>query len=465
MSEPSADLRRRLERAGELQLLRGLEALDAHARSAYLAELEALDWDEIEALRRLLAAPPGYTAGRVVPARAFPLERDAEQAAHAERARRAGEEWLRSGRVAALTVAGGQASRLGWEAPKGVFPIGPLSNWSLFEIFARKLRASGARYGFRPLWYVMTSPQNDAATRAFFAEHGHFGLSAEQLFFFPQSMLPALSPAGRVLRSATGRLFLAPTGHGGVLSALRRSGALEHAREHGIERFSYFQVDNPLVVPFDPLFLGLHRLEGARMSSKTVEKRDASEKVGVLAWREGQLVCIEYSDLPAELREAREPGGRLAFSAGSIALHILERDLVEELTARGLSLPWHLARKTMSVLDAEGRPVESSGIKFETFVFDALSFSPRSAVLEVERAREFSPVKNASGEDSPARARADISRLHARWAQAAGLRVPDSGEHGAPAIEIDPLFADDEETLRARLPCTPRRLRGGELYT
>ena len=88
------------------------------------------------------------------------------------RARAAGEEWLRSGTVAALTVAGGQASRLGWEAPKGVFPIGPLSGWSLFEIFARKLRASAARYGFRPQWYLMTSPQNDAQTRAFFESRG-----------------------------------------------------------------------------------------------------------------------------------------------------------------------------------------------------------------------------------------------------------------------------------------------------
>lgn len=465
MGQASADLRRRLERAGELQLLLGLEALSERERSAYLAELEALDWEEISGLRTLLSAPPVFAGGRLEPARAFPLRRDAAQAAHAQRARAAGEDWLRSGSVAALTVAGGQASRLGWDAPKGVFPIGPLSNWSLFEIFARKLRASGARHGFRPLWYVMTSPQNDAATRAFFAEHAHFGLDPAQLFFFPQAMLPALSPEGHVLRSAPGRLFLAPTGHGGVLSALRRSGALEHAREHGVQRFSYFQVDNPLVVPFDPLFLGLHRLDGARMSSKVVEKRDAAEKVGVLAWREGQLACIEYSDLPAELREAREPGGGLTYSAGSIALHVIERELVEELTGRGLSLPWHLARKTMSVLDHEGRPVETTGIKFETFVFDALGFSPRSAVLEVERAREFSPVKNQSGEDSPARARADIARLHGRWAEAAGLAVPGPGEHGAPAIEIDPLFADDEEMLRRRLPCTPRRVGGGEFYT
>jgi UDP-N-acetylglucosamine/UDP-N-acetylgalactosamine diphosphorylase len=458
MSELPAGLRARIERAGEAQLLEGFESLDAAARAAYAAELGALDWRAIAELRALLSSPPAPVEGPVEPARAFPLVRDAAEQAHAARARAAGEEWLRTGSVAALTVAGGQASRLGWDAPKGVFPIGPLSGWSLFEIFARKLRASGARYGFAPLWYVMTSPQNDVATRAFFAQHAWFGLERGAVFFFQQALLPALSPEGRVLRAAPGRLFLAPTGHGGVLGALRACGALEHARERGIERFSYFQVDNPLVVPFDPLFLGLHRLEGARMSSKVVEKRDAAEKVGVLAWQSGQLGCIEYSDLPAALREARDERGRLRFSAGSIALHVIERTLVEELTGAGLALPWHLARKQVSVLDAQGRPVEQTGVKFESFVFDALRFSPQSVVLEVERAREFSPVKNATGEDSPERARADISRLHARWLEAAGLSAP-------AALEIDPLFADDEHSLRARLPHSPRQVRGGHFYT
>ncbi len=458
MSELSAELRRRIERAGQAQLLEGLDSLTDAERAAYAAELAALDWDEIARLQRLLRTPPAQAQGEVEPARAFPLQRGPAEAALAARARAAGEEWLRSGSVAALTVAGGQASRLGWEAPKGVYPIGPLSGWSLFEIFARKLRASAARYRFRPLWYVMTSPQNDAQTRTFFEEQRWFGLDPARVFFFPQSMLPALSPEGRVLRAAPGRLFLAPTGHGGVLSALRGTGALEHAREHGVERFSYFQVDNPLVVPFDPLFLGLHRLEGARMSSKVVEKRDAAEKVGVLAWDQGKLGCIEYSDLPAALREARDAEGRLRFSAGSIALHVIERELVEELTGSGLSLPWHLARKQMSALDEQGRPAQLAGVKFESFVFDALGFSPRSAVLEVERAREFSPVKNATGEDSPAQAKADISRLHARWLAAAGVEAP-------PVLEIDPLFADDEHSLRARLPHVPRKVGEGDFYT
>jgi UDP-N-acetylglucosamine/UDP-N-acetylgalactosamine diphosphorylase len=458
MSELSAALRARVERAGEAQLLEGFESLPAALRAAYAAELAQLDWAALDGLRALLREPPTAVQGRPEPARAFPLARGPAEEALAARARVAGEEWLRSGCVAALTVAGGQASRLGWDAPKGVFPIGPLSGWSLFEIFARKLRASGARFSFRPLWYVMTSPQNDEHTRAFFEQHAWFGLEPGQVFFFRQSMLPALSPEGRVLRAAPGRLFLAPTGHGGVLSALRDSGALEHARAQGIQRFSYFQVDNPLVVPFDPLFLGLHRLEGARMSSKVVEKRDANEKVGVLAWQSGRLACIEYSDLPAELREARDERGRLRFSAGSIALHVIERELVEQLTGAGLALPWHLARKQVSVVDASGQPLETTGVKFESFVFDALRFSEKSAVLEVERAREFSPVKNAAGEDSPEQARADISRLHARWLAAAGLEAP-------AALEIDPLFADDEHSLRARLPHAPRLVRGGHFYT
>src|SRR5258707_856391 len=159
----------------------------------------------------------------------------------------------------------------------------------------------------------MTPEANDAATRPYFQEHGHFGPAPQGGFFLRQGMLPALDPEGRVLLAAPDRIFLAPNGHGGVLSALAQSGALADAARRGVTNFSYFQVDNPLARPADPLFLGLHALAGAQMSSKVVKKRDAAEKVGVIGRVGGRLSCIEYSDLPPDLREARGPGGELLF--------------------------------------------------------------------------------------------------------------------------------------------------------
>jgi len=228
----------------------------------------------------------------------------------------------------------------------------------------------------------------------------------------------------------------------------------------GVETISYFQVDNPLARMTDPLFLGLHAEEGAGMSTKVVPKRDPAEKVGVIGRVDGRMGCIEYSDLPEELRAARTPSGELLFNAGNIALHAIERAFVEELTRGGLQLPWHLARKSVRVVDEHGRPTEVAGTKFETFVFDALGRTETSVTLEVERSHEFSPVKNAEGEDSPQTSQRDLCRLFAGWARAAGAPLPPRDpELGEPRVEVDPLF----EEFVARTP-QPREAEGGHLY-
>lgn len=464
MAEREERLRAAAREAGQEHLFEGWGALDERARAAYLDQLEGLDFAQLPALRALLdAGGDGAAAPRLEAPAVFPLERDAALHEQAAAARRRGREELAAGRVGFVLVAGGQASRLGYDGPKGAFGIGPVSGRSLFEIHARRLRAVAQRHGVPAPWYVMTSPANDAQTRAFFEAHGWFGLPREDVFFFSQAMMPAVDLEGRVLRAGPGRLFLAPNGHGGSLAALRTSGALDDARRRGLTQLSYFQVDNPLALPADELFLGLHALAGAGMSSKVVEKRSAGEKVGVLGRIDGRMGCIEYSDLPAELREARDARGKLVFGAGNIALHALSLDFVADLTDGELKLPWHLARKAMKVWQ-DGAEREVQGVKFETFVFDALARSDASVTLEVERAREFSPVKNREGEDSPASTRADLTRLHADWVRAAGLPEPPVDEIGRPRVEVCPLLAQDEAEFVASGVRAPRVVDGGHLY-
>jgi UDP-N-acetylglucosamine/UDP-N-acetylgalactosamine diphosphorylase len=282
--------------------------------------------------------------------------------------------------------------------------------------------------------------------------------------FFTQAMLPALDERGRILMADATTPFFAPNGHGGVLSGLAESGALEHAARRGIEAFSYFQVDNPLARPADPLFLGLHAEAGAQMSSKFVRKRDAHEKVGVLGKVDGKLSCIEYSDLPEKLRETRDGAGELMFGAGNIALHVIDRAFVEELTRGGLRLPWHVARKSVEALDDSGARASRRAFKFETFVFDALAFAARSVTLEADRAAEFCPVKNAEGEDSPLTARAAQCDLHSGWVRRAGLPLPPPDAGGHHPVEVDPVLAEDMETFVAHAPRAPRVSDKGHFY-
>ncbi|MEZ5976202.1 MAG: UTP--glucose-1-phosphate uridylyltransferase [Planctomycetota bacterium] len=456
------ELRARFEAAGQGHLFQGLETLSPGDQDRFWSQLSQVDLDLVALHASLLKQSAAASApGRFEPPDTFPASPGPEQAPAAEAALETGAELLRAGKVGYVLVAGGQGSRLGFDGPKGIYPVGPLSRKSLFGWHAARLKAAAARYGCPVPWFIMTSAGNDAATREFFARQQHFGLPPDSIFFFEQAVIPALDGDGRIVRAAPGELFLAPNGHGGTLDALRRSGALDRCQALGIETLSYFQVDNPLARPADPLFLGLHKQSGAGMSSKVVAKTEPGEKVGVLGKVDGVLGCIEYSDLPADLRDARAGDGGLVFRAGNIAVHALQVDFVARLTESGLNLPWHLARKAMPGLDAAGQPSTVQGIKFETFIFDALAASPGSVTLEVRREEEFSPVKNAEGSDSPASCREHMTGLFASWADAAGFPQVPRDAAGVPLLEVDPVFAEDAAEFQARMPQDPIVHGGG----
>jgi UDP-N-acetylglucosamine/UDP-N-acetylgalactosamine diphosphorylase len=452
--------------ADQAHVLRFLENAEGTARDALQAQLEEVDLELLAELRALIASPArDEVPVRFEPPDLFPLERGPELQGRVESALERGEELLAAGRVGYVLVAGGQASRLGYDGPKGAYPVGPVTGRSLFEVHARRLLRASRGGSVRVPWYVMTSRTNDAQTREIFEQNDYYGLAREDVFFFSQDMLPALDEAGRILFANPDSLFLAPNGHGGVLMGLRSSGAVDDMRARGLEQLSYFQVDNPMVRPADPLFLGLHALAGAGMSSKVVAKEDPAEKVGVIGRVNGALGCIEYSDLPEPLRAAREPDGRLRFRAGNIAVHVLAVDFLDELTRGRLELPWHVARKKMKTVDEQGAPVERTGFKFEMFVFDALARSQASVTLEVDRASEFSALKNAQGADSATSVRRDLCAMYASWVEAAGLALPAPDADGVHPVEVDPLLAETEAQFVALGGIEPHVHENGHLYT
>jgi UDP-N-acetylglucosamine/UDP-N-acetylgalactosamine diphosphorylase len=386
------------------------------------------------------------------------VPRDEKQRQLYRDAQKRGEDLLRAGKVGAFLVAGGQGTRLGYDGPKGEYPVTPIKSKPLFQVFAEQLTAYSRDFGKPVPWYVMTSTVNDAATREFFRKNAFFGYNQADVVFFQQGMMPAFSMDGKLLLAERDSLALSPDGHGGSLRALQVSGALADMRRRGVEHLSYFQVDNPLVHCVDPLFLGLHDLTGSEMSSKTVSKAGALEKVGNFVHADGVLQVIEYSDLPEELAKQTNPGdGSLRFNAGSIAIHALRVSFVERLNLGGqLKLPWHRAEKKVGYVDERGnavKPEKPNAVKLEQFVFDAIPLAKNAIVYETDRAEEFSPVKNAEGVDSPATCRRDQIRRAARWLREAGVDVP-TGAGGEPdaTLEISPLYAISAGQLKARKP-------------
>src|SRR6516164_5369931 len=445
------ELRQRFRRYGQDHVFAWWEQLDDEQRQELLKQLQALDLDEIQTLyqrREERFSLPDRD-------RLQPIERVTAEPGADQRLRQMGEDAWRNGQVAVLIVAGGQGSRLGFDYPKGMFPIGPVTHKTLFQIHAEKVLALRRRHGVAIPLLIMTSPATHRETEEYFAQHQFFGIPHEEVYFFCQGTMPALDLAtGKLLMETPGRLFASPNGHGGTLTALASSGLLEKLRSQGIRTIFYFQVDNPLVDVADTVFLGGRLHQHADLSSKVLVKETPAEKLGLFVLVAGKLIMIEYSDLPDDLARQTDEQGRLRFWPGNPAIHLFQVDFLEKVTRDKRGLPWHLARKKVPYINAAGDLVEpkaENALKFERFIFDAFPLAERWWLVPANRRAEFMPLKNASGPESPDTVRQAMSNLAGDWLQGAGVTVPQqaNGDVAVP-LEISPLFALDAAEFAAK---------------
>jgi UDP-N-acetylglucosamine/UDP-N-acetylgalactosamine diphosphorylase len=152
---------------------------------------------------------------------------------------------------------------------------------------------------------------------------------------------------------------------------------------------------------------------------------------------------IEYTEVTPEQARSRNAAGELIYRWGNTAMHCWNVAFLQQQVAAGFHMPLHRSAKPLQAW-LDGKVQTVSGWKCERFIFDLLPQAERSLGLEVERAAEFAPVKNANmsngkaNSDSPATAVQLASDLYASWLRAAGVSVD------LPAtarIEISPLFA------------------------
>ena len=459
------EIQRQLTKYGQEHVLRRWNELTESEREGLAEQIRSLDLGQIASLvetarRSKQGAAENDAlierAGRArPPSPIVRLPKTADERNQWEQARQRGEELLRSGTVGAILVAGGQGTRLGFDKPKGMYPIGVVSGAPLFQVLAEQVLARSRRAGCAIPYFIMTSDATHDETIAFFLEHDFFGLPPDDIYFFAQGNMPAVdAESGKLLFSSKATLSTSPDGHGGMLRALARTGLLKEMRRRGIEFLHYHQVDNPTAIVCDPVFLGFHVGLDCEMSVKVVAKRSAEERTGVAVEIDGKTQIIEYSDMPAAVARKTEPGGSLLLWAGSTAIHVFSRRFLERILQSETSLPFHVAHKKVPYCDEQDQlvtPAAENAYKFERFIFDTLPLAERTLVLETDRACEFNPVKNATGDDSPESARSAMVRLHRGWLQEAGARVDP-----ATPVEISPLFALDADEVRAKVqPGTP----------
>lgn len=455
----SDSLTSRLAQFGQSQLLSWIDELSSTDQQRLREQVESIDFTQLQtliaghdqavdwkALAQKAAPPPAVRLGQ-------PDARFNESDARAT-----GERALKQGEVAMLLVAGGQGTRLGFDLPKGMFPIGPVSGRTLFQMVCDRLIAMSRRYHDIPL-YIMTSPATDAATREYFESENNCGLAPGQLNYFCQGQMPAVdAKTGKVLLSNKGEVALSPDGHGGIVTALAKSGSLADAKSRGVKLFYYAQIDNPLAEICDPVLIGYHLLAQSELTTQVVKKRFAKEKVGNVVSINGKVQIIEYSDLPDAVAEQTNSSGELKLWAGNIAIHVFDLAFLENVSSQADGLPFHRASKKVNTVDQHGQaviPAEPNATKFERFVFDLLPMAANALVVEADSRRVFAPVKNAEGAevDTPQTARDAIVRLHKEWLEAAGARVDTDVR-----VEIHPNWALDEaetcEKIRGDLHIT-----------
>ena len=313
---------------------------------------------------------------------------------------------IKNCKVAALLLAGGQGTRLGFDKAKGMYNIGVSKDLYIFEQLVRNLlKVTDEAGAYVPL-YIMTSDKNDAQTREFFEEHDYFGYNKDYIKFFVQEMVPAVDFDGNVLVEAEDSLAMSPNGNGGWFTSLLKAGLGEDMKEKGVEWINVFGVDNVLQQIADPVFVGATIQSGCVSGAKVVRKCDPYERVGALCLEDGKPSIIEYYELTPEMAEATNEAGSLLYGFGVILNYLFSVEKLLEIAEK--QMPLHIVEKKVPYIDENGvavKPETPNAYKFETLILDMIFMMDDCLSFEVDREKEFAPVKNATGVDSVESAR------------------------------------------------------------
>lgn len=381
-----------LESIGQSQLLRFYDELNEIEKAQLLEEINKIDFESADINAKIEQSKD------ISPIGAMSIK-DIEEKKN--EFYKTGLETLKNRKVAAVLLAGGQGTRLGFDGPKGTLNVGLTKELFIFQIHVENLKKVSEEAGCTVPLLIMTSKKNDAETRSFFEKHDYFGYGKENISFFVQEMAPACDWDGKIFLEEKGHVSLSPNGNGGWFVSLKKAGLLEKIKEMGVEWLNIFAVDNVLQKVADPCFVGAMVDSKLPEGAKVVRKAAPEEKVGVMCLRDGRPSIVEYIDLTQEMIEEKTPDGELAYNYGVILNYMFRIDELEKIASR--RLPLHVVDKKIPHIDENGEhisPEKPNGHKFEQLVLDMIEMMDGCLVYEVDRQKEFAPIKNAHGTDS-----------------------------------------------------------------
>lgn len=397
----------KLEKYGQLHVLKYYEELSGEEQEALVAQIENTDFEVLSLCKHKEELNP---RGKITPIEVMQLP-EIEQ--KREEYTRCGLEAIKAGKVGAVLLAGGMGTRLGSDAPKGVYNIGLTKDVFIFQrLLENLLDVVHQADAWIPL-YIMTSDKNHEATTAFFKEKNYFGYDPDHVTFFMQDMAPASDYQGKVYLEAKNKMSASPNGNGGWFLSMMKWGVVDKIREAGVEWLNVFAVDNVLQRIADPCFVGATITTGSAVGAKVVKKNAPDEKVGAMCLEDGRPSIVEYYELTEELMNAKDAQGEPAYNFGVILNYLFREKDLEEIAAK--KLPLHIVEKKIPYLNEKGelvKPEEPNGYKFEQLVLDMIHELDSCLPYEVVRNYEFAPIKNKTGIDSVESARALCRENH-----------------------------------------------------
>ena len=395
-----------LKKYGQEHLINHYDELDEKKKDILIRQIQNIDFELVNKLYDSTKEQKLNTKDKITPIDYLDKYKLKDQYKYYEAI---GKKAIKEGKLAAVTMAGGQGTRLGHNGPKGTYDIGLDSHKSLFELLSDNLKEEGKKYGVVIPWFIMTSRENNQETVEFFEKHKFFGYQKDKnLFFFKQGELPMMDTEGKILIGEDGLVKLAADGHGGIYESLVKTNMTKKMRELGIEWVFIGGVDNCLAKMVDPVLMGIAIDKKVTVACKSVVKANPHENVGVFCRRNGKPNVIEYSEITDEMAEATDENGELLYGESHILCNLFSIDAIERMGAE--PLPYHVAYKKAKYIDKDGNLVEPdspNAYKFEAFLFDAFGEVDDMAILRVKREEEFAPVKNSDekGVDCPKTAR------------------------------------------------------------
>lgn len=386
----------KLEKVGQEHLLKFYDELTEKEKKELIRQIDKIDFSLIDLIKH---KEDKMERGKITPLEGGLSIADIKN--NQEEFTSIGMDIIRQGKVAALLLAGGQGTRLGFDKPKGMYNIGITKDVYIFEMLIKNLLEVVNKTGAWIPLYIMTSEKNNDDTVNFLREKDYFGYDKDYVEFFVQDMAPAASFDGKIYLEEKGKVSTSPNGNGGWFISMVKSGLCEKAKKRGVEYINIFAVDNVCQRMADPCFIGAMVKKGYPSASKVVKKANPEERVGVLCYEDGKPSIIEYYELSEEMRYQRDENGELAYKDGVILNYLFRVDKLEEIMKNNLSV--HIVKKKIPYINEKGekvQPTEENGYKFETLVLDMIHMMDDCLAYEVIRNKEFAPIKNKIGVDS-----------------------------------------------------------------